>query len=443
MTAPYSFPAIRVSQPLGIFYLAAIPASLLLKVGYTKQHRRLAADISGGVEDDGHQRRLDRHRLTEIGRYLDTQDAAIPNTIILAANCPESGEPLDIDNPRRWQIKPDDGVAVELTIPSEDPLAAIVDGQHRLYGFLKASPARREMLLACSIFLELPTPQQAAVFATINYNQKPVSKSQTYELFGYNLDEEPPESWSPDKFAVFLARKLNVDSQSPFCHHIQVAAQDDRVLDEVARSRGEEWSVSTATVVESIMKLISSSPKADRDELHKFAVGSGRHRRILRNVKRSTMAKVPPLRELYLETRDIVIYGLIVNYLSAANDVFWTRQSPGFIRKTVGIQALFEVLAELLPEQLATQEKDLTQAAWRSHLAKAQNVDFTDRLFNASGSGRTRIKMALLLAMDRIKIEKIDESLRRDFRRVLGLPTQDHSPDSAGEAPDTEQRLET
>jgi DNA phosphorothioation-associated DGQHR protein 1 len=420
MTAPFSFPAIRVSQPLGIFYLAAIPAALLLKVGYTKQHRRLKADVSGVVDDDGHQRRLDSRRLTEIGRYLDTQDATIPNTIILAANCIGSGEPLDIDDPRRWHIKPDEGVAVELNIPSEEPLAAIVDGQHRLYGFLKASPARQDMLLACAIFLELPTPQQAAIFATINYNQKPVSKSQTYELFGYNLDEEPPESWSPDKFAVFLARKLNVDPQSPFCHHIQVAAQDDRVLDEEARARGEEWSVSTATIVESVMKLISSSPKADRDELHKYGVETGRQRQVLRNVKRSSSAKLPPLRELYLDTRDIVIYGLIVNYLTAANEVFWKRPNPGFIRRTVGIQALFEVLGELLPEQLATNEKDLTQNAWQSHLVKAKNIDFTDRLFNASGSGRTRIKIAMLLAMQRRSLADVDEQLRPDFQRVLG-----------------------
>jgi DGQHR domain-containing protein len=94
-------------------------------------------------------------------------------------------------------------------------VAAVVDGQHRLFGFEAVSDERKKMPLACAIFLDLPTPQQASVFATINFNQKPVSKSQTYELFGYNLDDEPPESWSPEKLSVFIARKLNVDPQSP------------------------------------------------------------------------------------------------------------------------------------------------------------------------------------------------------------------------------------
>jgi hypothetical protein len=42
------------------------------------------------------------------------------------------------------------------------------------------------MQLICSIFFELPKPYQAQLFATINSTQKPVDKSLTYELFGYN-----------------------------------------------------------------------------------------------------------------------------------------------------------------------------------------------------------------------------------------------------------------
>lgn len=414
----HKFPAIRVSQPLGEFYLAAIPAELLLKVGYTKRHTRNAADESGMVDDDGHQRRLDGKRLKEIARYLETQDAALPNTIILAANCRPDGEPMELDDPQRWRIAPDNGISVELTIPTEEHLAAVVDGQHRLFGFEAVSDKRKNMPLACAIFLELPIPQQASVFATINYNQKPVSKSQTYELFGYNLDDEPAESWSPEKLAVFFARKLNVDPQSPLCHRIQVAAQDDRVLDDAAKARGEEWSVSTATVVEAIMRLISSNPKDDRDRLHQIPLGSGRRREVLREIGNSRARKKPPLRDLYLEVRDIVIYGLILNYLTVAHELFWKKSEPGFIRKTIGIQALFDVLAELLPEQL--ESKNLTKDAWRSHLQKARRINFTDRLFHASGSGRGKVKKALLLAMGHMALDEIDHTDRADYERALG-----------------------
>lgn len=73
----------------------------------------------------------------------------------------------------------------------------------------------------------------------------------------------------------------------------------------------------------------------------------------------------------------------------------------------------------MLPsEQLAT--KNLTKDAWRAHLQKAQNIDFTDRLFHASGSGRGKVKKALLLAMGRLSIDEIDPSDRADFERALG-----------------------
>jgi DNA phosphorothioation-associated DGQHR protein 1 len=411
-------PAIRVSQPLGEFYLAAIPANFLLKVGFTKRHTRRAADESGAVEDDGHQRRLDEKRLKEIARYLETQDAALPNTIILAANCRPDGEAMELDDPHRWCIAPGDGISVELTIPTEEPLAAIVDGQHRLFGFEAVSEERKTMPLACAIFLDLPIPQQASVFATINYNQKPVSKSQTYELFGYNLDDEPAESWSPEKLAVFFARKLNVDPQSPLCHRIQVAAQDDRVLDDAAKARGAEWSISTATIVESIMRLISANPKDDRDRLHMRPLDNGRHRQLLGLSDKPAANIKAPMRALYLEVRDIVIYGVILNYLTVVDELFWQKPEPGFIRKTIGIQALFDVLTVLLPDQLAS--KDLTKAAWLKHLEPAAKINFGDRLFHASGSGRTQVKKALLLAIGRLSPDEIDPSLRADFDRALG-----------------------
>ncbi len=124
-----------------------------------------------------------------------------------------------------------------------------------------------------------------------------------------------------------------------------------------------------------------------------------------------------PLRELYVKTSDNVIYALVLNYLCVVDDLFWRKPEPGFIRKTIGIQALFDVLAVLLPEQLRT--KNLTKDVWREHLRPAAKIDFTDRIFHASGSGRTRVKKALLFAMGRLKNEDIDPVLRADFARAL------------------------
>jgi len=422
-----SFPAIRVLQPLGEFYLTALPAELLLKVCFSHRHVRHEADETGRVQDEGHQRRLDQKRLNDIASYLQTQDAALPGTIILAANCTIDGEILDTEADeiasKRWRIEQKDGNdrdVVSVCIPTDEKLAAVVDGQHRLWGFEDVPDEIKKISLPCAIFLDLPTPQQASIFATINFNQKPVSKSQSYELFGYNLDDEPEKSWSPDKLAVYFTRKLNVDDASPFKDHIKVAAQDDRVLDEITRSRQKEWSVSTATIVEGILALISKNPKADRDLLHREPVEK---RSRMQTVERQGRGEQPPFRAMYRdENRDIVIYKTLINFFSIVSSIFWAKADSGLIRKTAGIQALFRVLKELLPEQLLL--KDLQQSAWESALAQACVLDFSDsQLFESSGKGRKRIQDAILVAIDKKDLNEIrDDSFREYLAKTIKDP---------------------
>lgn len=420
------FSAIRILQPLGEFYIAAIPANFLLKVCFSHRYSRLYADNSGRVEDKGHQRRLDQTRLEEISNYLQTQEAVLPGTIIIAANCTPEGQILDpvVEeelNARRWNVISsgnDDREVVKIRIPTDEKLAAIVDGQHRLYGFVDLPDELRKMSLPCAIFLDLPTPQQATIFSTINFNQRPVNKSQTYELFGYNLDDEPEKSWSPDKLAVFFARKLNADENSPFRDHIKVAAQDDRILDKISIERQNEWSVSTATIVEGILLLISKNPKEDRDILHRDPVDV-RTRKTLRDIPLTGLK--PPFRDLYLSIdRDILIYKTLVNYFSAVKLVFWAdlkTDNKSLIRKTAGIQALFHVFKELLPKQLS--ELDLQESTWTAILEKARILDFSNSVFESSGKGRKRIQDAILVAIGAKNSEKILDTHLREYLHVL------------------------
>jgi len=192
---PLSTPVLKVVQPLGEFFVTVLPAKLLLDITYSDPLRILGLSEHGHYELKGHKRKLIQQRLKEIGRFIDTTEAAFPNSIILAANYRETGE-LEEDAPARWAVEftSNDDMIGTLTIPSQSKLAAIVDGQHRLYGFKEASVKENlEMPLLCSIYLDLPNPFQAYLFATINYNQRPVDKSQSYELYGFNLEEEPPQ----------------------------------------------------------------------------------------------------------------------------------------------------------------------------------------------------------------------------------------------------------
>lgn len=417
------FPAIRLLQPLGEFYLTALPVNFLLKVCFSDRYTRKDSDELGLVTDSGHQRNLDKKRLKEIASYLQTQDAVFPGTIILAANSMRGGGVLPSDDEDRWrveQINAIDGEIVNLVIPCDKKLAAVVDGQHRLWGFSSDDLPEnlREMSLPCAVFVDIPTPQQAAIFATINFNQKPVSKSMTYELFGYDLDEKTENSWSPDKLAVFFSRKLNVDTVSPFKDHIKVAAQECEVLDEIARAR-KIWAVSAATIVEGILSLISRNPKEDRARLNQKEFGSSSRKKVL-----NLGIKPPPFRELYLaEDRDVVIYKTLLNFFNAVHNLFWanlTVDSKSLIRKTAGVQALFQVLKELTPSQLA--KKDIQQSTWEAILEKAKTLDFADiTVFESSGRGRARIRDAILVVVGIKKLDEIQDSRFRNYlEKMLG-----------------------
>src|SRR5690606_19054201 len=121
--------------------------------------------------------------------------------------------------------------------------------------------------LLCSIYLDLPKAYQAQIFAVINSTQRAVNKSLTYELYGYNIDEESSSIWSPDKLAVYISRNLNIDPESPFQSRIRISpiVGDDLKESLVAKN----WKVSTAVVVEGIIRLISTNPRRDSNDLFK------------------------------------------------------------------------------------------------------------------------------------------------------------------------------
>src|SRR5262249_26339634 len=159
-----------------------------------------------------------------------------------------------------WRIERGDSVA--LVIPTNQKLASVVDGQHRLWAFDAATvPARQNMPLVCSVFLDLPNPFQAYVFATVNFNQRKVDRSLAYELFGFDTEDEPAQAWTPEKTAVFLTRRLNMDTDSPLRGRIVVSPQYD---EDLGPSEADKWHVSTATIVDGLLRLFSRNPKNDR-----------------------------------------------------------------------------------------------------------------------------------------------------------------------------------
>lgn len=403
---PYVTKALKVEQPLGVYYVVVLPAELLLEVAFSDALSARYIEGKQAYELDGTQRLPQPKRLDPIAEYINRVDAAFPNAIILAANYrkedgriedetdevaeedrEEAGAPGQPTIDRQWVVEESEDGCHSLIIPTKDKLAAIIDGQHRLFAYTRAMATRRQMQLICSVFLDLPKPYQAQLFATINSTQKPVDKSLTYELFGYNIVEEEEDRWSPDKLAVFLTRRLNTDEASPLRGRIVIAPKKDEILQRLAV--GATWRVSTAVVVEGVMRLFTTNPKKDTANLLEEP-----------RKKRSSLASgrkdKSPLREAYLANNDIVIYTMVLNYLVACEGIFWEQAAAGsFITKTVGVQALFDILRMKLAKP-AFEAKRISVQDFAQRLGPAGSIDFSAEKFrNASGSGRTAIRKAI------------------------------------------------
>jgi DNA phosphorothioation-associated DGQHR protein 1 len=413
---PYKTPAILVEQPLGSFYITRLPARLLLEVGFSQLLTAIATkDPTSPYFLDGNQRELEDKRLVQIGDYIDRYDSAFPNSIILAANIrpidglieesPEMDEELaqlpgasedevtaaadKMRKDRRWTVEENDQGSAWLNIPTGDKLAVVIDGQHRLGGFKYAEIVDRlDMDLNCAIYMDLPKPFQAQIFATINSNQKRVDKSLTYEMFGYNIDDEEPEFWAPDKLAVYLTRRLGAESDSPLHRRISIAPRKDKALQELLAT--DDWKVSTAVIVDGILRLVSSNPKTDANAMLKPVRGT---RDALAN--ENSRRDRSPLRSAFIAKQDAVIYQMVKNFMIACEEVFWSKATPSsFITKTVGVQALFDILRLLAADAYAN--KVISSSLFRDRMQGAGDIDFSEDQFrNASGSGRSLIRRAI------------------------------------------------
>ncbi|MFT8523329.1 DNA phosphorothioation-associated DGQHR protein 1 [Gluconobacter oxydans] len=394
---PFRTTAIRVVQPLGVFYVAALPAELLLNVAFSDTMKAFQKADEAGYSLEGTQRVVQEKRLSQIAGYISRQDSSFPNSIILAANFREDGfieEDDDSDIPNfpyssdRWIIEEDEAGRVTLLVPTAKKLAAIIDGQHRLFAFAKVEDKiRLQMQMVCSIYVDLPKPYQAQLFATINSTQKPVDKSLTFELYGYNINDEPPKYWTPDKLAVFLTRRLAVENNSPLRGRIAIAPMKDKELADLLT--GKLWKVSTATIVEGILRLFSTNPARDTQML----LASYQKERA--ELKNGSLDK-SPLRNLYVDGNDALIFAMVLNFLLACDSCFWDKaKEDSFIIKTVGVQALFDILRKYMASQ-AIEKKNISVSFFANTLNKASQIDFSSEKFrNASGSGRSTIRKSI------------------------------------------------
>lgn len=405
---PIKVPAIRIEQPLGDFFVVSLTARQLLETCYTiraelledhdEQENKTFGSILSRVV--GNQRIRKTKRLGEIKRYAETVDASFPNSIILGANYDEDGNLITNIN-ERWKVNDLGNDFYELIIPSKKKLASIIDGQHRVYGFEGSSAI--DMPLLCSVYLDLPLPYHARIFTNININQKRVDKNLAYNLFQFDMELGEPETWSPETLAVYFARVMSEDKNSPFCGMLKLG---------LANSQSDS-SISMASIIDGILSLITINPKHDRELMHRKTIEEGRSRKLVSNESVNS-----PLRELYINNKDKTLYDIVISYFSALKKTLWKYD---VFRKTLGVHACFDFLKFLVKDYDET--STFTESYFIGLLCKAEDVNFNDDFFGIQTKLRSRLRNVLFIATEvkPISAIQIKDEDKPSYKAILGL----------------------
>lgn len=327
-----------------------------------------------------------------------SDEMSFPTSILIAANIDKDGRIIE-DIGHRWDVRQTSSPDIYNLIIPDEVSSLVIDGQHRLNAFKYTDANCLDIELVCSIFVDLPNPYQAYLFATINGNQKRVDKSLALELFGFDVDNEPQNTWSPEKLAVYITRRFNFTKESPLYQKIKLAPLFYELEEMVNK---DKWLLSTAAMVEGIMSLISSNPQKDRDLLamKKNSIWSDKTRGVLPNGK-------PVLRYLYLASKDDELYSVLEKYFLSVKTILWENATNGsVILKTIGISVLFDILKNIL-------EVDGIQESYDSYINKIRDVNYSSHYFALSGGGKTKLRRILkfklgLLSKDNLQKSDVD-----------------------------------
>lgn len=136
----------------------------------------------------------------------------------------------------------------KISIPQISSSAQILDGQHRLEGLKLAmaeSPQVGDSLILVVLTNNLSTEQAASIFLNINTEQRPVSKSLIYDLYGV-------VSQNKGDYAILRARdiamNLHEDTRSPYLRQVKLPGTP----------KGSGY-VDLSTIVNSLTPLLKES----------------------------------------------------------------------------------------------------------------------------------------------------------------------------------------
>jgi len=306
---------IRIQQPIGRFYIGAIPSRELVDISYADRRHIIEGEREIEVVS-GIQRQISNKRVSELRQYVNTIDACFPTSVILAI---ESKDAIFDKNTNTMKIR------------CAEDVAKIIDGQHRIEGL--AGYQGGPFQINVTIFVDMEMEDQAIVFSTINLKQAPVAGSLVYDLYDYATTR------STQKTCHYVARLLNSRNDSPFFQRIMILG--------TATGRPNE-TLTQAAFIDPLLKLISATPAdamADRDTLKRqkhlatIEEGAIRTRKLI-------------FRNMFIREQDAKIAKVLWNYFTAVAirwPIAWNQKHRGLIlNRTTGYRALMQFLPMLI-----------------------------------------------------------------------------------------------
>lgn len=367
-----SFPSILVKQPIGEFYISSIPFKDLVEISHV-DIRRLVGE-KGFETYLGIQRPRSKKRIKEIAEYIGTDDACFPSGVIIAVD----GRCANYDDATRsLTLKPYIDDQDSANNIEAQAIAHILDGQHRIEGLIE-SKFDGDFEINVSVFIDIDVAEQAYLFSTINLSQTKVNKSLAYDLF------DLAKTRSPQKVCHTIAVALDQTKNSPFLHRI-------KRLGVATEGRFNE-TLTQATVVESLLRYITSNPIRDRsiylqgkvpvlldaNSLNKFIFGN-----------------------MMIEEKDLEISDIIWNYFDAIRErwpIAWDDMSRGaMLNKTNGFRAFMRFLRPLYlhissPGEVP-QQSDFAKIISKINI---NDADFDVERYKPGTSGESRLFNELL-----------------------------------------------
>lgn len=316
-----SIKCIKVTQPIGEFYIGSIKSKDLKEITFSDVRRM---EGERGFETYlGIQRPLSPGRVKEISAYAKTADACFPTAVLLSVKgyCA-------VFNPEDCSLKLTPYRADESDSREDVPythLANVIDGQHRIAGLHDYEDDNFEVNV--SVFVDIDVSTEAHIFSTVNLAQTKVNKSLVYDLY------ELATKKSPQKLCHEIAVTLDSDSKSPFFNRIKRLG--------AAQPHNVPGSITQAAFVQGLIKYLSSNPMRDRDAY-------------LRGKKPSASDGDPNkqiFRRFMLDDMDYDLVDVLWDYFEAVRrrwPVAWNSTDKGIIlSKTNGFMALMRFLRDV------------------------------------------------------------------------------------------------